>query len=101
MEEVNELEELQEQVKLLEDRVYTLERRDASRRARGWLSILIKLLLFIALVFGAFYAYNYITNELPTMIENEVKEKGNVAVDKVKEKGSNVIDTIKDTIKGN
>ena len=90
MEEVNELDELQEQVKLLEDRVYTLERRDAARRARGWLSILIKLLIIIALVFGAFYAYNYITNELPRMIENEVKEKG-----------SNVIDTIKDTIKGN
>ena len=90
MEEVNEIDELQEQVRLLEDRIYVLERKEASRKVRGWISVLIKLLIFIALVFGVFYAYNYITKELPKLVENEVKETG-----------SNAINKVKDTIKGN
>ena len=90
MEEVNELEELEEQVKLLEDRIYVLERRDASRRARGWLKILFNLLLIGAVIFGVFYAYNYVINDLPKLIENQVKEKGN-----------NIINDVTDKIKGN
>lgn len=87
MEEINEL---QEQVRLLEDRVYVLERQEASRKVRTWLKILFKVLILIAVVVGAFYAYNYVVDELPKLIENKIKETGNDAVNKVK-----------DTIKGN
>ena len=90
MEEVNEMNELQEQVRLLEDRIYVLERKDAARRARGWLRILIKILILIALIIGGFYAYNYVTSELPKIIENQIKETGTSTINK-----------ITDTIKGN
>lgn len=90
MEEVNELEELEEQVKELEDRVYKLEKHEASRRVKSSIKLLITILMIGAAIFGIFYAYNYVTNELPKIIENEVKEKGNDA-----------INSIKDTIKGN
>ena len=87
MEEINEL---QEQVRLLEDRVYVLERQEASRKVRTWLKILFKVLILIAVVVGAFYAYNYVVDELPKIIENKIKETG-----------SNAVEKVKDTIKGN
>ena len=90
MEEVNELEELEEQIKELEDRVYKLEKHEASRRVKSSIKLLITILMIGAAIFGIFYAYNYVTNELPKIIENEFKEKGNDA-----------INSIKDTIKGN
>ena len=101
MEEVNELDELQEQVKELEERVYKLEKHEAARKVKSGIKLLISLLMIGAVVFGIFYAYNYITNELPKMIENEVKEKGNDAINSIKDTTSNTIDKIKDTIKGN
>lgn len=87
---MEELNELQEQVRLLEDRVYVLERQEATRKVKTWVKILFKVLLLVALVVGAFYAYNYVVDELPKLIENKIKETGNDAVNKVK-----------DTIKGN
>ena len=87
---MEELNELKEQVRLLEDRVYVLERQEATRKVKTWVKILFKVLLLVALVVGAFYAYNYVVDELPKLIENKIKETGNDAVNKVK-----------DTIKGN
>ena len=86
MESNEEVLELQEQVNELEDRIYKLEKHEATRRVKSG----INLLMIGALVFGIFYGYNYVVNELPKLIEKEVKEKGN-----------DTINTIKDTIKGN
>ena len=90
MEKVNEMNELQEQVRLLEERVYVLERQEASRRVRSWIRILFKLLIIIGLIIGGFYAYNYVTSELPNIIKNQITETGTSTINK-----------ITDTIKGN
>ena len=87
---MEELNELQEQVKILEDRVYVLERQEATRKVKSWVKLLFKVLILVAVVVGAFFAYNYVVDELPKLIENKIKETGNEAVNKVK-----------DTIKGN
>ena len=87
---MEELNELQEQVKILEERVYVLERQEATRRVKNWIKILFKVLILVAVVIGSFLAYNYVVDELPKLIENKIKETGNEAVNKVK-----------DTIKGN
>ena len=87
---MEELNELQEQVRILEDRVYVLERQEATRKVKSWVKLLFKVLILVAVVVGAFFAYNYVVDELPKLIENKIKETGNEAVNKVK-----------DTIKGN
>jgi hypothetical protein len=87
---MEELNELQEQVKILEERVYVLERQEATRKVKNWIKILFKVLILVAVVIGSFLAYNYVVDELPKLIENKIKETGNEAVNKVK-----------DTIKGN
>ena len=65
MESNEEVLELQEQVKELEDRVYKLEKHEATRRVKSGIKLLITLLMIGALVFGIFYGYNYVVNELP------------------------------------
>ena len=87
---MEELNELQEQVKILEDRVYVLERQEATRKVKSWVKLLFKVLILVAVVVGAFFAYNYVVDELPKLIENKIKETGNETINKVK-----------DTIKGN
>lgn len=87
---MEELNELQEQVKILEDRVYVLERQEATRKVKNWIKLLFKVLILVAVVIGSFLAYNYVVDELPKLIENKIKETGNEAVNKVK-----------NTIKGN
>jgi len=87
---MEELNELQEQVKILEERVYVLERQEATRKVKNWIKILFKVLILVAVVIGSFLAYNFVVDELPKLIENKIKETGNEAVNKVK-----------DTIKGN
>ncbi len=87
---MEELNELQEQVKILEDRVYVLERQEATRKVKSWVKLLFKVLILVAVVVGAFFAYNYVVDELPKIIENKIKETGNETINKVK-----------DTIKGN
>ena len=90
MEEENNILELQEQIKELEDRVYVLEKHEATRKVKSCIKLLIKVLIIIGLVIGAFYLYNYLVKEVPKMIENEIKEAGEDTINKVK-----------DTIKGN
>ncbi len=87
MEEINEL---QEQVRILEDRVYVLERKEATRKVLHGIKLLIYILIIGGIIFGGFYGYNYVKSELPKIIENKVKETGN-----------NIKDKISDTIKGN
>ena len=87
---MEELNELQEQVRILEDRVYVLERQEATIKVKSWVKLLFKVLILVAVVVGAFFAYNYVVDELPKLIENKIKETGNETINKVK-----------DTIKGN
>ena len=68
---MEEVIELKEQVKELEDRIYVLERKEASRKVGHLIKILIYLVIIGGLIFGAFYGYNYVKNELPKLIENE------------------------------
>jgi hypothetical protein len=82
--------ELEEQIKELEDRVYVLEKHEATRKVKSSVKLLIKVILIIGFILGLFYAYNYVVNELPKIIEREVKEAG-----------ENTINKIEDTIKGN
>ena len=42
---MEELNELQEQVKILEDRVYVLERQEATRKVKSWVKLLFKVLI--------------------------------------------------------
>jgi len=74
MEEVNELEDLQEQVKELEDRVYILERHESSRKIGKLIKTLITVFIIIGIGYGIIKAYNYVTNELPKVIDEKVKE---------------------------
>ena len=74
MEDVSELEELQEQVKILEDRVYALEKHESTRRIGKLIKTLISIFIVIGIGYGIIKAYDYVTNELPKVIDEKVKE---------------------------
>ena len=81
---MEEVIELKEQVKELEDRIYVLERKEASRKVGHLIKTLIYLLIVGGIIFGAIYGYNYVKNELPKLVENQVKETGNKITSKIK-----------------
>ena len=80
MEEVNELDELQEQVRILEDRVYALERHESSRRIGKLVKSLISIFIVLAVGYGLIKGYSYVTKELPKVIEEKIKAVGGVKV---------------------
>ena len=69
-----ELEELKEEVSLLTKKVEILEKKENRRKAATYVKILFKVILIIAVIYGAYWGYNYVSKELPNIIVEKVKD---------------------------
>ncbi len=69
-----ELDELREEVALLNKKVSILEKKENNRKALGYLKILFKVILILAVIYGSYRAYNYVVNDLPDVIVDKVKD---------------------------
>ena len=72
--------EIENNMKVLEDRLYTLERHESSRRIGKLVKSLISIFIVLAVGYGLIKGYSYVTKELPKVIEEKIKAVGGVKV---------------------
>lgn len=70
------IEELNEEIELLSKRIEILEKRENRRRAFFYTKLIIKIVLIVVILFGAYQGYQYVVKEMPTMMEEKIKELG-------------------------
>ena len=69
-----EIEELKEEVELLSKKVEILEKKENYRKAYSYTKVIIKIVLIGLFAYGAYLGYEYITKELPNVIEEKIKD---------------------------
>ncbi len=69
-----ELMDLREEIDILNKRIEALEAKDNRRRAFGYTKILIRVLVILACAFGAWRGYEYLSKEVPRIMEEKIKE---------------------------
>ncbi len=68
-----ELLELQEEIDVLNKRISILEKKESRRKSLVYLRIILKLVLFGAIVFGIWRGYEYVVHQIPNMMEEKIK----------------------------
>ena len=71
---MEDIEELEQEVKVLKKRIEILERAENNRKISKYLSIIIKLVIIFVIAFSAYQGYNYVVNKLPELVENKIKD---------------------------
>ncbi len=69
-----ELDDLRDEIEYLTKRIEVLESAENKRKAGFYIKILFKVLLIGVFAFGVWRGYDYVVNEMPTIIEEKVKE---------------------------
>ena len=69
-----EILELKQEIEVLEKKVEILESRENRRRAFSYIKILVKVLLIGAFAFAAWRGYEYVSKEIPNIMEEKIKE---------------------------
>ena len=70
----DEIMELKEEIELLNKRIDALEKSDSRRKAFTYTKILIRIVLILVAVYGAWRGYEYATSEIPKIMEEKIKE---------------------------
>ncbi len=70
----SEIEELREEVDLLTRKVELLEKKENQRKAMFYVKLLIKVILILVTIYGAYRAYDYVVKELPSIIDEKIKD---------------------------
>ncbi len=69
-----ELDELREEIDLLTKKVEILEKKENHRKAFMYVKVLVKVLLILAFAYGVWQGYEYLSKELPKIMEEKIKE---------------------------
>jgi hypothetical protein len=69
-----ELQALKEEVSLLTQKVEILEKKENRRKAFTYVKILVKVILILGAMYGIYWGYQYLSKELPRMMEEKIKE---------------------------
>lgn len=68
-----DIEKLEEEVLLLKKRISILEGKENRRKAWGYFKIIVKIVIVLLIVFGIWKAYDYVSNDVPKLIEDKVR----------------------------
>ena len=69
-----EIEELKQELMILNKKVEILERKENTRRVISYVKVLVKIILIMALAYGAWRGYEYVVKEVPNIMEEKIKE---------------------------
>ena len=69
-----EISELKEEISLLTKKVEILENNEKKRKAFGYVKILIKIILTLAIIYGVYRGYEYVVKEIPNIMEEKIKD---------------------------
>ncbi len=67
-----DIEKLEEEVLLLKKRISILEGKENRRKAFGYIKLIVKILLILLILFGIWKAYDYVSNDVPKLIEDKI-----------------------------
>ena len=70
----NDILELREEIDYLNERINILERKNRRIQSHAYLKIIVKIILLILFVIGILKGYEYISNELPKLVEEKINE---------------------------
>ena len=71
---MEELEKLKTEIKILNKRISILEGRERRRSAFKKIKFVIDVIILLAIGYGIWYSYDYVTNYIPEQIENGFKD---------------------------
>ena len=71
---MNDIENLKQEIKILKKRVEILESIENKRKITKNLNIIIRICLLLLIVFLVYTGYNYVTENIPNIIESKVKD---------------------------
>ncbi len=69
-----EIDSLREEVNLLTKKVEILESKENKRRALGYVKVLVKIIMILAVIYGVYRGYEYVVKEIPQIMEEKIKE---------------------------
>jgi len=67
---MDELEKLRTEIKILNKRISVLEGKERRRSAFKKIKFVVNVLILLAIGYGIWYSYDYLTNYIPMQIEN-------------------------------
>lgn len=70
----NEIIELKEEMNILNERISALEKSNNHRKAYAYTKALIKICLILLSIYGIWRGYQYVTSELPKLVDEKIKE---------------------------
>ena len=70
----NEIMELREEINTLNARIDSLETINRRRKAFTYAKILVKVALILLTIYGVWRGYEYVTSEVPKMLEEKIKD---------------------------
>ncbi len=70
----DEIMELKEEIGFLSHRIEILEKTEKKRHAFFYVKILVKVILILLSVYGIWKGYEYLSKEIPSIMEEKIKE---------------------------
>lgn len=71
---MEEVEKLKTEIKILNKRISVLEGRERRRSAYKKIKFVFDVLVLLAIGYGIWYCYDYLTNYIPNQIESGFKD---------------------------
>ncbi len=69
-----EVMELREEIDVLKERINVLEKQERNRKTLNYVKLGIRLIIFLAAIYGALKGYEYLSKEVPQLINDKIKE---------------------------
>ena len=69
---MEEIEKLKTEIKILNKRLSILESRENRRRMFSKIKLIFNVVFVLAVIFGGWYLYDYVTNYIPNQIKDNV-----------------------------
>lgn len=66
--------ELKEEIRILNKRIDSLEKSNNQRKAFSLAKLFIKICFILLLIYGIWKGYEYVTGELPRIMDEKIKE---------------------------
>ena len=70
----SEITELRKEIKILNERVNELEKSNNKRKAYAYFKAFVKICLILLTLYGLWWGYNYVSKELPKILDEKIKE---------------------------
>ena len=65
---------LKEEITILNERIDALESINRKRKAFTYARVLVKVILILVTIYGVWRGYEYVSHEVPKMLEEKIKE---------------------------